>query len=195
MPPDASGSRTQLHGLLASCLGNGIESVLLMSHDGDLLGSATARQQEEQQQGRPSSCEVVGAVASHIWCTYERAGETGVAPQNTAKEGVGCEAPPPTLVVRRIWRSLDRDLICARELGRGLTSGKEMADGAACTGNLGPMLLELTQGHVLITPAGPQHMLGIVAEPAAVELGMLMAKAEGLANYISESLRQIAVAT
>lgn len=70
-----------------------------------------------------------------------------------------------------------------------------MADGAACTGSLGPMLLELTQGHVLITPAGPQHLLGIVAEPAAVELGMLMAKAEGLANYISESLRQIAVAT
>lgn len=100
MPPDAPESRTQLHGLLASCLGNGIESVLLMSHDGDLLGSATARQQEEQQQGRPSSCEVVGAVASHIWCTYERAGETGVAPQNTASEGVGCKAPPATLGVR-----------------------------------------------------------------------------------------------
>lgn len=71
-----------------------------------------------------------------------------------------------------------------------VSAGKEVLG----AGSLGTVLMELSEGHVIITPAGPSHLLGMVADPSMVELGLLMSKADGLAAYLKDALRQVSTA-
>jgi len=183
--------------LLSRITGNGIHTVLLVTSDGELLGSTTTVQQSSAQSGEKSvsnnnstvlpgglDLASIGSLVAEVATDYKRAGnELSLLHGIKAVSAMNSLNSPPTV---------------STPTNRGTNPSSTSSSCGAATnkGSASPLkclVVEFEQGIAGVASTGSNTGCFVVAlAESNVEVGLIRARLVTLASYVGEALTPLA---